>query len=407
LAHRLARTVLIVAYAVGSAGTLHWGAPPVAPALARRSPAPDRVAVGGIVAPLHTSGSEIVDATGRPVRFDAINWYGASSADFVVGGLQSQPLGVLVDEVRSMGFNAVRLAWSNQMLESNPVVPDDALTANPGLEGEHAMQIFDRVVHALTGDGIMVILDDHSSNAEWCCSLDDGNMLWYNAEYPESSWISDWKSMAARYRDDPLVVGADLRDEPRGPATWGGPAATDWHAAAERGGDAVLSVNPRLLILVEGVDFAADLSGVRTLPVELDVPHRVVYEAHDYGWYDDAANSYVGWFEEVYPMWAYLVTGPDPQPLLIGEFGTCTTASTCVDSTSPADYGSWFQDLTTFLAQHQVGWAYWAVNGSQSADVGRVGGAPEVYGVLNTSWDGPASRVLVKRLHQIESPPLL
>ena len=32
----------------------------------------------------------------------------------------------------------------------------------------------------------MVILDNHVSRADWCCSETDGNGFWYNADYPET-----------------------------------------------------------------------------------------------------------------------------------------------------------------------------------------------------------------------------
>jgi endoglucanase len=83
--------------------------------------------------------------------------------------------------------------------------------------------------------------------------------------------------MAARFSTIPQVIGADLRNEPRGAAAWGGSdPSVDWQAAAELGGDAVQSADPRLLIFVEGVDFATDLSGVASLPVTLNVPDQVV-----------------------------------------------------------------------------------------------------------------------------------
>src|SRR5207302_6581695 len=145
---RLARLVLTAALVVGAlvAGTV--------PA----SAAPDRQVIRF---PLHTEGHLIVDSAGQPVHLAASNWYGAESTDFVVGGLQAQPLEVIVRQVRELGFNAVRLQWSNQMLESDPVVPDYAVAANPDLRGRHAMDVFDRVVHALSDEGIMVILDNH------------------------------------------------------------------------------------------------------------------------------------------------------------------------------------------------------------------------------------------------------
>ncbi len=317
----------------------------------------------------------------------------------MVGGLQTRPLDSIAQEIRSLGFNAVRLPWSNELVEHDPVVPARALTANPALEGLHALDVLDRVVAALTGRGVMVILDNHNSDAEWCCGR-DGNELWYNARYPESSWIADWKAMARRYRHDPLVVGVDLRNEPRIRATWGGPPATDWHAAAERGGNAVLGVNPNLLVIVEGVAYASNLSGVDSLPVTLDVPDRVVYEAHDYAWFEPHA-SYDEWVSKITPHWGYLVTGPRPRPLWIGEFGTCYTRPGCVHSDDPKAYGSWFTDLTRYIRAHSVDWSYWAINGTQTTGAKRTFGAVEGYGVLDSTWSAPSSREHMQALRSI------
>jgi len=350
--------------------------------------------------PLHTSGRFIVDSNGNRVRLNGVNWYGAESTDFVVAGLQAATLPSIVQQIKSLGFNVVRLPWSNQLYESNPVVGSYALAANPSLEGENALTILDQVIAALTNAGIMVILDNHNSNAEWCCSTTDGNSLWYNSQYPQANWIADWQGMAQRYQSNPLVIGADLRNEPRSPATWGGSAADDWRAAAELGGNAVLSVNPNLLIFIEGVNYAGDLSGVANLPVQLNVANQLVYEAHDYGyWYSSSTlTSYSAYMNAITPNWGYLVTGSNPQPLWIGEFGTCDTANTCIDSGSNADNGYWFNLLTAFIQEYGIDWDYWAVNGTEATGSGRTYGAAETYGVLNTSWNGSANAALTQRL---------
>lgn len=325
-----------------------------------------------------------------------MNWYGAESEDFAVGGLHAQSLDTIADAIHRFGFNAVRLPWSNEMVEVDPVVPERALAANPDLRGRHAMDVLDRVVAALTGRGLLVVLDNHNSDAEWCCGR-DGNELWYNERYPESSWIADWKAMASRYRDNSLVVGADLRNEPREGATWGGPPATDWHAAAERGGNAVLEANPDLLVIVEGVGYAADLSGVEDLPVRLDLPDRVVYEAHDYAWFESHASD-EDWLAHIAPRWGYLVTGPRPRPLWLGEFGTCYRSPDCYRSDDPEAYGSWFQALARYIDEHEVDWAYWALNGTQSTGRGRRFGAVEGYGVIDPTWSRPSSQEHLRAL---------
>lgn len=351
--------------------------------------------------PLHTAGQYIVDSNGYRVRLNAFNWYGTESTDYVVAGLQTASLQSIVNEIQSLGFNAVRLPWSNQMYESNPVVGNYALAANTSLLGENALTIFDQVISTLTNAGIMVILDNHGSNAQWCCSTTDGNTLWYNSSYPETSWISDWEGIVQRYQSNPYVIGADLRNEPRGTATWGGSASTDWHAAAQRGGDAIQSVNSNLLIFVEGISYAGDLSGVSSLPVSLTVGNHLVYEAHDYGYWYSGLTGKSNYESIINPKWGYLITGSNPQPFWIGEFGTCNTASTCVSSSSNADNGYWFGLITGYLRAHNVDWSYWAINGTESTGSGRTWGAAESYGVLNTSWNGSALTSLTSALQTL------
>lgn len=184
--------------------------------------------------PLHTEGAQIVDANGHRVRLNAVNWYGAETKDFVVGGLDAAPLGSIVQQIKRLGFNTVRLPWSNELFETPPSVDGYAdgtvfEFSNLKMTGEDAFTILDQVITALTNAGIMVVLDNHSSNAEWCCDNNDGNALWHNDGYPTKNWVSDWKRMAQFYRSNPWVIGVDLRNEPRDNATWrGDPCTPNW-----------------------------------------------------------------------------------------------------------------------------------------------------------------------------------
>jgi endoglucanase len=269
------------------------------------------------------------------------------------------------------------------------------------MQGLTAMVIFDQIVNALTNANIMVILDNHNSDAEWCCG-DDGNYLWYNSRYPESNWINDWKGIVQRYADRPLFIGVDLRNEPRGNATWGGSSNTDWHAAAERGGNAVLSVNRNLLVFVEGISYGTDLSGASRLPVNLNIGNRLVYSAHDYGFFYSGLTE-SAWLNHITPLWGYLITGNNPQPFWLGEFGTCHTSTACVGSANNADLGYWFTLATNYIIKNSVDWSYWALNGTQSTGGGRTYGSEETYGIVNQQWNAPASTVLSSRMKELES----
>ena len=155
------------------------------------------------------------------------------------------------------------------------------------------------------------------------------------------------------------------------------------------------------MIFVEGINYAGDLSGVSSLPVQLTVANRVVYEAHDYGYWYSGLTGESNYESIINPKWGYLITGSNPQPFWIGEFGTCNTANTCVSSTSNANNGYWFNCLTTYLQAHDVDWSYWSINGTESTGSGRTWGAADTYGVLNTSWNGSALPALTSALQTL------
>lgn len=255
--------------------------------------------------PLHASGRWIENTSGQRVKLASVNWDGFESKEYVAGGLEHQSINSIASWIASNGFNSVRIPWSNEMYEKNPVVDSKYLTANPILDGEHALQILDTVINTLGEHGLMVILDNHTTDAGWCCSTTDGNGLWYQptADLPgfsESQWLADWRGMAARYQNNTFVVGAELRNEIREsdgvkPA-WGGGQPSDWLAGAERGGNAVLGANPNLLIFVDGLNYSTDFTGVRQAPVVLTSPGHVVYAPHAYKQDYGGGSSWSNWY---------------------------------------------------------------------------------------------------------------
>ena len=386
----------------------------------------------------HTSGNRIVDSLGRPVRIAAVNWAGMQGAQYVPAGLDRESLDTIVTRIRDLGFNTIRLPFSNQLAEQNPVV-SAGLDANPDLKGLHALDVMDRIVASAGRAGLRVILEDHRSSVG---ADPEENGLWYTPQYPESAWIHDWQTLAARYKGDPTVVGVDLRNEPHtappGPwsvktylhqgATWGPyhgieNRATDWRLAAERGGDAVLGVNPHLLVFVEGLQQYPDPSqpyGVdsywwggifqpaRKYPVVLSVPHQLVYSPHEYGplkWnmpFFGPHMSYRTQFAVWEKHWGFLEQPSYPQraPIFIGEFGTCGQSPRCVNDTAPGSQGFWFQLLMRFLKTHpEVGWSFWAVNGSNPE------GSPQANYILRQNWRTVRLPTLIDTLRDVEIPP--
>ncbi|MFD3505658.1 cellulase family glycosylhydrolase [Streptomyces sp. NPDC058678] len=331
----------------------------------------------------HTSGRQILDAAGQPVRIAGINWFGFETANHVTHGLWARDYKSMIDQMKSLGYNTLRMPFSDDILKSG-TVPDSIDFSggkNADLRGLTSLQVLDRIVSYAGQDGLKVILDRHRPDAA------GQSALWYTSAVPESTWITNLKALATRYRGNPTVIGIDLHNEPHDPACWGcGDTTRDWRLAAERAGNAVLSVNPDLLILVEGVQtfngvsgwWGGNLMGVAEYPVRLDVPNRVVYSAHDYAtsvaqqsWFSDPsfpANMPGIWDK----YWGYIFK-QNIAPVWVGEFGT--TLQSTVDQ-------KWLAALVTYLrstsayGSDSFHWTFWSWN-PNSGDTG---------GILKDDW---------------------
>ncbi len=203
----------------------------------------------GASSAIRTDGARLVDASGKDIRLVGVNWFGLETDAFAPHGLWSRNYQDMVAQMAAAGFNTIRLPFSNQHFEpgSRPRGIDYGL--NPELQGLSGLALMDKIVEAAGRRGLSVILDRHRPTAA------GQSELWYTDQVSEARWIQEWTMLAQRYRGNPVVIGADLHNEPRGAATWGdGNPRTDWRLAAERGGNAILAVNADWLIIVQGVE---------------------------------------------------------------------------------------------------------------------------------------------------------
>lgn len=350
-------------------------------------PSPARAAPGYLV----TRGSKLYDSQGREARIAGVSWFGMETANYAPFGLSNQSLEQLLDRIVSFGFNTIRLPFCSQLFDSGSR-PNVDTSRNPNLAGLNGLQLMDAIVKAAHARGLKVILDRHrpDSNAQ--------SDLWYTSQFSEQRWIDDWKVLATHFKGDPTVLAVDLHNEPKGDATWGdGNMLTDWKAAAERAGNAILAINPNLLIIVEGIEkigadyywWGGQLAAAGDKPVKLDVEHRVVYSAHDYPaslfaqpWFK--AADYPANLEQVWrDHWGYLAE-KDLAPVFVGEFGT--KLETESDK-------QWLHALSTYIGQHGMSFAFWSLN-PNSGDTG---------GLLKDDWTTPQDAKLAE-LKPIQAP---
>ena len=327
----------------------------------------------------HTSGRQILDASGSAVRIAGINWFGFETANYVVHGLWSRDYKDMLNQIASLNFNTLRIPYSDDILKSG-TTPNSInfYQMNTDLQGLNSLQVLDKIVDYAGSIGLRIILDRHRPDSS------GQSALWYTSSVSEATWIANMQALATRYQGNPTVVGIDIHNEPHDPATWGsGDTTTDWQLAAQRAGNAIHQVNSSLLIFVEGIQtyngvsgwWGGNLMGAGDHPVQLNTANRVVYSAHDYAtsvsdqtWFhaSNFPNNLPGVWDQY---WGYLYNN-DIAPVWIGEFGT--TLQSTIDQ-------QWLSALVTYLkpsATDSFGWTFWCWN-PDSGDTG---------GILNDDW---------------------
>jgi endoglucanase len=327
----------------------------------------------------HTDGTQLVDAANQPVRIAGINWFGFESSTFVVHGLGQRDYHDLLQQVKRLGYNTIRLPFSDQLFFDTSV-PNGISFANgmnQDLQGLSGLQIMDQIVDYAGQLGLKIILDHHGVDAGVQTAL------WSAPDCSVSCFEADWQQLATHYLGNTTVIGADLDNEPHGAACWGcGDPAVDWQMEAEKLGNELLAINPHWLIFVEGVEcykgdcywWGGNLEGVADTPVQLNVPHQVVYSPHDYPhdvydlhYFHDSSypNNLPGIWEA---HWGFIAR-QHIAPLMLGEFGTLLADT--------ADQ-QWLSTLVNYLGTGVMGisWTYWALN-PDSGDTG---------GILQNDW---------------------
>ncbi|NJL02876.1 MAG: cellulase family glycosylhydrolase [Spirulinaceae cyanobacterium SM2_1_0] len=332
--------------------------------------------------PLTTQGAQILDARRQPVLLRGVNWFGIETDTHAPHGLWARDYAEMLAQIAAQGYNIIRLPYSIQSLRSANISGIDFdLGRNRELRGKTPLQVMDLVVQEAARQGLLILLDCHRLNDQRIPEL------WYGDGFSEQDWLETWQMLARHYRNQANVIGADLKNEPHGRASWGtGDRATDWRLAAERAGNAILAVNPDWLIVVEGVEknvpgqqlashwWGGNLEGVANYPVRLNATNKLVYSPHEYGagvynqpWF--SAPDFPQNLDQRWEIGFHYIARQGIAPILIGEFG-----GRQVDAQSKE--GIWQRRFVDFIARHDLHFTYWSWN-PNSGDTG---------GILQDDW---------------------
>jgi endoglucanase len=201
-------------------------------------------------------------------------------------------------------------------------------------------ELLDDAVSWAKAAGLDVILDLHWSDAGTVggCTAPPN----CQQQMPDERSITFWSALATRYRGDGRVL-FELYNEPHD-VSWqvwksGGLTSAGFRAAGmQQLYDAVRAAGADNLVLIGGLDWAYDLSGVVAHRID---GYNIVYATHPY---NTPNRQPAAWDKS----WGFLAA---TDPVMVTEFGNLNDASCSTDYTAA---------VLEYADAHAAGWTAWA-----------------------------------------------
>ena len=297
----------------------------------------------------HTDHKQIVDAAGRPLITHATNlgnWLVPEGYMWLFEGGPQSPSEIyaLVLELlgpegsdafwrkyrenyishediallHRAGFNAIRVPLHYKLFES-----DDA-------EG---FKLLDRLIAWSRTEQIYVMLDLHGApGGQTGANIDDsaGYPWLYNSPAEQEHLIAVWRRLAKHYRDEPIVLGYDLLNEPIPHFPKLAPLNSSLEPLYKRLAEEVRKVDPHHILFLGGAQWDSNFA-VFGKPFDTNV----AYTFHKYWTAPDESviRPYID-FREQYDV-----------PIWMGESGE--------------NSDEWISQFVKTLEINNVGWAFW------------------------------------------------
>lgn len=193
--------------------------------------------------PYTVINGQIVDGNKNPVTFQGVNWFGFNTGNHIVHGLWQSDFDTMVNQMKTLGFNAVRLPFAFDFILDATIKPNGITTScggkpcNLDVPQDSALNAFQWVVKKFTDNGFYVLLDDHYE--------DDTYVNNY------ANWLAGWKKIAQLFVNNPQV-GYDLWNEPDSHNLLWEAGGTPWTKGITDAATAIYSIDTSKLIFVEG-----------------------------------------------------------------------------------------------------------------------------------------------------------
>jgi aryl-phospho-beta-D-glucosidase BglC (GH1 family) len=260
-----------------------------------------------IAAGYYVANGKIYESNGQEVQIRGINHHGFNSPILQPQYLWAMGWKEQIAQIKSLGFNAVRLPFVPETLYSTAKVDQLSYVEpnrNSDLFGKTPLQALDMWMAEANRVGLYVMLDFHSPSKlrqypHWFVANPADFNLTYNGQaYTTANWTRDLAFVAQRYAHLPKFIGIDVFNEPFGEVRWTSTTNPNvgWKPAVESASRAILAANPNLLIMVQGIagnfdgientnipiNWGEDLQPQAYMPLAI-AQEKLVFVPHSYG----------------------------------------------------------------------------------------------------------------------------
>jgi hypothetical protein len=286
---------------------------------------------------VRVEGNRLVNTSGKEVWLQGVN---VVSLEFSLRGEKVQKATlVAVDEWKA---NCIRLPVKEEYWFGRAAGQKDG--------GQGYRDLVDQVITLATNRGAYVVLDLHRFRA------------------PNAAHVEFWVDAAEKYKNHPAVL-FDLFNEPHG-ISWqvwrdGGfvaekkqPADEDAFLTPEEKAkqaqgfespgmqkliDAVRATGAKNVVIVGGLDWAYDLSGIADGYELTDKSgHGIVYSTHIYPWKRDWAGK--------------VLRVAEKHPIFVGEVGADINKMSFIPAEAQEDPYTWVPDMLGLIQKHRLNW---------------------------------------------------
>lgn len=233
-----------------------------------------------------------------------------------------------IDFIASTGANTIRLPFHYKLFT------DEDYMGGTSNDGEGFRRI-DSVVTWCRDAGMYLILDMHDApGGQTGDNIDDSHGYpWLFVSEPSAKLFCDiWKEIAARYADEPVILGYELINEPIAPYFDEVPQLNAMlEPLHKRAVDSIRTVDKNHIILLGAPQWNSNFEPFE----DTSYDDNIMYTCHRYG--GDATAEAIGSF--------IAFRDKSNLPMYMGEIGHNTD--------------QWQDDFTTVLEQSNIGYTFW------------------------------------------------